>query len=301
MLCTQQAMIIINPSAGKEDALEYISQAEEILQNNGYMVTVNETAKDGDATRFCTTACQEGYELVVSIGGDGTLHEVINGLIDQEHRPQLGIVPLGTVNDFARALQVPLDPGQAIAALTSSRIQPVDAGRLNDRLFGNVVAAGSLAETLSGVSSDDKSRLGAFAYFKEGFKELAGSGKRAHSLTIQYDGGIWEGESPLFVAALTNSVGGFEKLAPGAQVDDGLLHCFIIKDLNIFNTLTVSISLLLGNLKDHKDVIYFTASHVTVSSPAPVRTNVDGEEGPALPIRLSTLPRYVQVIVPEEE
>lgn len=293
-----QAMIIINPSSGKEEAPGYISQAEDILHDAGYKVTVNETSQEGDATRFCITACQEGYELVVSIGGDGTLHEVINGLIGREHRPRLGVVPLGTVNDFARALQVPLDPVEAIAALTSSTIQQVDVGRLNDRFFGNVVAAGSLAETLSTVSSDDKSRLGALAYFKEGIKELAGGTNPAHTLTVDYDGERWEGESPLFIAALTNSVGGFEKLAPGAAVDDGLLHCFIIKDLSIFSTLTASISLLLGNLKDHKDVLYFTARHVTVSSQGPVRTNVDGEEGPALPISLSTLPRYIQVIVP---
>ncbi|MNN44013.1 Diacylglycerol kinase [compost metagenome] len=161
-----------------------------------------------------------------------------------------------------------------------------------------MVAAGPLAESLSSVSSDDKSRLGALAYFKEGIKELAGNA--AHPLTIQHDGEIWEGETPLFLAALTNSVGGFERLAPDAAVDDGLIHCYIIKDLHFFNTLTVSLSLLLGNLKNHKDVDYFTAKEVTVSSSDTLRTNVDGEEGPALPIKLSVLPRHIQVIVPEE-
>lgn len=98
---------------------------------------------------------------------------------------------------------------------------------------------------------------------------------------------------------LTNSVGGFENLIPDAAVDDGLLHCFIIQDLSILNTITASISLLLGSLKDHKDVVYFTTQNVTVSSPEAVRTNVDGEEGPILPITLSVLPRHIQVIVPE--
>ncbi|BCG61613.1 hypothetical protein PUR_50380 [Paenibacillus sp. URB8-2] len=122
---------------------------------------VNETAKERDATLFCMTACEEGYDLVVSIGGDGTLHETINGLSGQDYLPKLGIVPLGTVNDFARALQIPQDPEQAIRTLTSSRVQTIDIGRLNDRLFINVVAAGSLAESVSSVSSEDKSRLGA--------------------------------------------------------------------------------------------------------------------------------------------
>jgi diacylglycerol kinase (ATP) len=295
----QQAMIIINPSSGKEQALEHVRSVEEILRDKGYEVAVNETAKELDATHFCIAACEECYDLVVSIGGDGTLHETINGLLDRDHRPKLGIVPLGTVNDFARALQIPLNPEKAIRNLTSSRVKTVDIGRLNDQLFANVVAAGSLAESLSSVSSDDKSRFGAFAYIKEGIKEL--TSHSAHPLVICYDGKTWEGESPLFLAALTNSVGGFEKLAPDAAVDDGLLHCFIIKDLNLINTITVSISLLFGNLKNHKDVVYFTAKNVSVSSAEAVRTNVDGEEGPPLPIELSIIPRHIQVIVPEEE
>lgn len=294
----KQAMIIINPSAGKEEAINYIGNVKDILRDQGYLVTVKETEKERDATLFCITACKERYELIVSIGGDGTLHETINGLVDQEHRPKLGIVPLGTVNDFARALHIPLHPTKAIQNLSSSRLQAVDLGRLNDQFFVNVVAAGSLAESLSTVSSDDKSRLGAFAYIKEGVKELMN--QPAQPLCIRYDDKTWEGDSPLFLAALTNSVGGFEKLAPDAAVDDGLLHCFIIQDLNLFNTLTASLSLLLGNFKNHKDVVYFTAKNVRISSKNSVRTNVDGEEGPLLPIHLTSMPRHIQVIVPEE-
>lgn len=293
-----QAMIIVNPSSGKEEALEHLRNVEEMLQTKGYEVTVNETAKELDATHFCISACKASYDLVVSIGGDGTLHETINGLIDQDHHPKLGVIPLGTVNDFARALQIPLLPEKAIQTLNSSSTKKVDLGRINEQLFANVVAVGSLAESLSSVTSEEKSKLGAVAYLKEGIKGLVDN--PAHPLVIRHDGLTWEGDSPLFLAALTSSVGGFENLAPDAAVDDGLIHCFIIKDLNILNTITVSISLLLGNLKEHKDVIYFTAKQVSVSSMEPVRTNVDGEEGPSLPIELRVIPRHIQVIVPEE-
>ncbi|MDY8045144.1 YegS/Rv2252/BmrU family lipid kinase [Paenibacillus polymyxa] len=294
----KKAMIIVNPSSGKEESLQHVRSVEEILRDQGYVVTVKETAKELDATRFCVNACEEACDLVVSIGGDGTLHETINGFIDQDHRPRLGVIPLGTVNDFARALQIPLSPELAIRTLTSTRVKNVDMGLLNGRMFANVVATGSLAESLSAVSSDDKSMFGTFAYFKEGMKELISH--PAHSLIVRYDDKTWEGKSPLFLATLTNSVGGFEKLAPDAAVDDGLLHCFIFKNLNILNTVTASISLFLGNLKDHSDIVYFTAKHVSVSSTEPVSTNVDGEEGPSLPIELGILPRHIEVIVPEE-
>jgi len=292
-------MVIINPSSGKELALEYLRKVEDVLREKaGYDVVVNETTKELDATNFCISACEDKFDLVVSIGGDGTLHETINGLLDQPHRPKLGVIPLGTVNDFARALHIPLDPDQAITTLTSSRLRRVDMARVNDQLFANVVAAGSLADTLSSVTSEDKSKLGALAYFKEGIKELLGNS--AASLTIEHDGGRWEGQAPIFIAALTNSVGGFENLAPDASVDDGLLHGFIVHDLNFFNTLTAGFSLLLGNLKDHKDVEYFTSRHIRVASTEDVKTNVDGEPGPMLPIDLHILPSHVQVIVPED-
>lgn len=292
-----QAMIIINPSSGKEEALEYVRFAERVLKDKGYTVTIKETGKELDATRYSTAACEECFDLVVSIGGDGTLHETINGLIDQDHHPRLGVVPLGTANDFARALQIPLNPEIAIQTLASSNVKTVDIGSLNDQLFGNVVAIGSLAGSLSTVTSEDKTRLGILAYLKEGLKQLTSTS--AHPLVIQYDGNTWQGESPLFLAVLTNSVGGFENLNPDATVDDGLLHCFILKDLSLFNTITAGISLLLGNLKNHKDVIYFTATNVSVSSSEVVNSNVDGEEGPNLPIRLSVLPSHIEVIVPE--
>lgn len=293
----RQAMIIINPSSGKEEAGEYVRYAERVLADQGYLVTIKETAKELDATRYCITACEECYDLVVSIGGDGTLHETINGLMNQKQHPKLGVVPLGTVNDFARALQIPLNPVIAIQTLASSNVKTVDIGCLNDRLFGNVVAVGSIAGSLSSVSIEEKTKLGSLAYLKEGLKQL--TSPSPHPLVIHYDEKTWQGDSPLFLAVLTNSVGGFENLIPDAAVDDGLLHCFIIQDLSILNTITASISLLLGSLKDHKDVVYFTAQNVTVSSPEAVRTNVDGEEGPILPITLSVLPRHIQVIVPE--
>ncbi|QJC54033.1 diacylglycerol kinase family lipid kinase [Paenibacillus albicereus] len=294
----RKAMVILNPSSGKEKAAGYARDIEEVLRDKGYEVELRETAGEQDATRFCRSACEMRCDLVVSMGGDGTLNETINGLMRQEHRPRLGIVPLGTVNDFARALGIPLDPQAAIAAIASDRFRHVDLGRMNDRLFTNVVAAGNIAEAVAAVTSEEKSKLGSLAYLKEGLKELVS--QKAYPMRIDYDGQSWEGESPLFVAALTNSVAGFEKMVPEASVDDGLIHGFIFKDLGLLGTLSAGWSLWAGSLKEHKDVIAFTARQVSVRSSERVRTNVDGEEGPDLPLELQVLPGHVEVVVPEE-
>lgn len=295
----KRAMIIINPTSGKEEAIRYADQATNLLKAEDYYVTIKETQKEFDATSFCKEACEEEFDLLVSAGGDGTLHETINGMMNSEHRPTLAVIPLGTVNDFARALQIPLNPEKAIQTLTSKRTRKADLGKINDSLFINVVAAGKLAESLSEVPSESKSKLGFFAYVKEGIKTL--SGQAASPMKITYDGETWEGDAILFVAALTNSVGGFEQLAPGAKIDDGFLHCFIIKDINWFNTAVVGTSLLAGNLENSRHVHSFKAKDIQVESSEQVTTNIDGESGLCLPIHITLLPSHVNVLIPEEE
>lgn len=124
----EQAMIIVNPTSGKEEGAGYVQLAMDILAEQGYTVTVMETQKEGDATIFSTTACKQGFSLVVSIGGDGTLHEVINGLSGEPDCPKLGIIPLGTVNDFARAIGLSLNPEEAVRTLAS----PLPARSMSD-------------------------------------------------------------------------------------------------------------------------------------------------------------------------
>ncbi len=209
-LFVKKAMLIVNPSSGKEEALDYVEEIKSILQEKNYDVDVAQTEKELDATKYCQDACHNQFDLVVSLGGDGTLNETINGMVDQEHRPLLGIVPLGTVNDFARALNIPLDPSEAVNVLRSDKKNHVDIGRFNDRYFVNIVAVGAVAEATYEVTPEQKTKFGPLAYVMEGFKTL--TSKRSYPLKIEHDDGVWEGESFIFVAAMTNTTAGFEKL-----------------------------------------------------------------------------------------
>ncbi len=292
-------MIIVNPSSGKEEAVDYVEQIEEILKAKEYKVNTVQTEKELDATHYCVNACKNEYDLVVSLGGDGTLHETINGMVDQTHRPKLGIVPLGTVNDFARALNISLEPEEAIETLKSTLTKKVDIGSFNDQYFVNIVAVGSIAEATSEVSPEQKTKFGPLAYVMEGVKTLAST--TAYPLRIEYDDKVWEGDSFLFLAALTKSTAGFEKLAPEAKVNDGLLHCYVIKDVGVIRMASIITSVLQGTLKDDKDVEYFTAKKLHVASSEKLHTNVDGEEGEPLPVEMEVLPSHIEVLVREEE
>ncbi|WP_065412373.1 YegS/Rv2252/BmrU family lipid kinase [Pseudobacillus wudalianchiensis] len=292
----KKAMIIANPSSGKEEAEIYVKRVEQQLTYSGYQTEAKLTAKEGDAAAWAAAACARGYETVISIGGDGTVNEVVNGLAEKEQRPSLGIVPLGTVNDFARALNVPLEPEEAITIIGQGRLQKADIGKVNDRYFLNITALGDMAESTAEVSAKQKTALGSFAYFLEGAKTLVH--KHPIDLTVRGAEREWTGRALLFLAALTNSVGGFERMAPNAEVDDGKLHCFIIKDTSLPRLVRIAANLIKGDLKEDPDVLYFRANPVTISSKEPLKANIDGDIGGEVPLTLQVLRKHIAVWVP---
>ncbi|RFU61042.1 diacylglycerol/lipid kinase family protein [Peribacillus glennii] len=292
-----KAMIIINPSSGKERALGILPGLLQIARNLYDDVPVRETEKEGDAAEFAREACALGYDAVLSIGGDGTISETINGMAEQAHRPHLGIIPMGTVNDFARALKIPLEPERALEILSSRHTIPVDIGKINDRYFMNVLAAGAIAEATYAVSPQQKTMLGSFAYFLEGIKTIIS--KTPFKLTVEHDGGKWVGKAYLIVSALTNSVGGFEALAPDARVGDGKIHTFVMKDFSLTQIMKIIPMLLTGELQEHEQVEYICSSTIKVSATEDLVANIDGDEGEPLPFTARVLKQHLRVFVPD--
>lgn len=292
----KKAMIIANPSSGKEEAQGYVEKIQHQLANIGYTTDIRLTSQAGDAAAWSAEAAAARLDMVVSIGGDGTLNEVVNGLAEKEHRPTLGVIPLGTVNDFARALQVPLEPAEAMAVIGRARLQKADVGKVNERYFLNIVALGDIAESAAVVSPEKKTALGSFAYFLEGGKGLVN--KQPVTISVTADEEEWKGEALLFLAALTNSVGGFESVAPDAEVHDGKLHCFIIRKASLPKLVRMTANLLKGELNEDPDVVYFRTSRVKVASEALLKANVDGDIVSGLPLTLEVLPRHIEVWVP---
>lgn len=291
----KKAMIIANPSSGKEKAREYIQHIESKMESAGYDVDVRFTEGEGDAERLAKTACEEMYDAVIAMGGDGTMNETVNGLAEQPHRPVLGVIPLGTVNDFARALQIPLEPEEAIAHLTEATAS-VDIGKINGRYFLNILALGGIAEAVGDVPVARKTNFGPLAYLVEGIKTL--KEKTPFSLKIVTDEQTYEEDALLFLAALTNSVGGFEQLAPDAEIEDGFIHCFIVKDVFLPKLVRVGVNLLKGDLQHDPDVIYFRAKTLSISSNEELEANVDGDLGDSVPLELQVLHGHLDVFVP---
>lgn len=295
----KRARIIYNPTSGRELFKKHLPQVLQKLENAGYETSAHATTGEGDAIRAAKIAVERRYDIVVAAGGDGTLNEVVNGLAEQEYRPKLGVIPMGTTNDFARALQIPRDIEKAVDIIVKGDTLPVDIGRMNDRYFINIAGGGRLTELTYEVPSKLKTMMGQLAYYIKGIEMLPSI--KATELTIEYDGKLFEGEAMLFLIALTNSVGGFEKLAPDASINDGLFTLLILKKTNLAEFLRIATLALRGEHLSDDHVIYTTANRVKVRSSEKVLINLDGELGGEAPAEFENLYRHLDVFVPVEK
>lgn len=297
-----KAVLIVNPTSGGEKGKDYAELAQETLESMYDTVSVKETTKGGDAEQFAKVAARERVEAVFVMGGDGTVNEGICGLAEEEYRPKFGIIPLGTINDVGRALGIPLNPEAAIRMLPKAITKELDIGKVNDSYFIDAIAIGKIPEAVKDVGIEQKTRLGALAYFVEGAKALNDSQSYPFKLTL--DDEVIEQESILLLIALTNSVGGFEKMLPQAKIDDGYLHLIVLKGSTLMDKVKLIPKVLQGNTADANETLYrkFKYGKITVTDEdMEVISNIDGDEGDKLPLELQILPRHITIFVPESK
>lgn len=293
----KRARVIYNPTSGREVFKKELPEVLEKLEKAGYEASTHATTGAGDATRAALIAVERKYDLVIACGGDGTLFEVINGLAEQEYRPKLGVIPVGTTNDFARALHVNVDIQSAIDIICEGHSMPVDIGKVNDGYFINIAGGGRITELTYEVPSKMKTMLGQLAYVVKGI-EILPSIKPSH-MRIEYDGQVFDDKAMMFLIANTNSVGGFEKLAPDASLHDGMFTLLILKKCSMLEFIRVVRMAIFGDHTKSKKVIYAKANHIKVSSELPLHLNLDGEYGGKMPAIFTNLPSHIDVFIPK--
>ena len=295
-----RCILIVNPTAGKEKAKYYKTDLVLQLRTMFEVVELRETTKAGDATAWAKEASEKGYDAVFSVGGDGTLNETVNGLARAGQAVNFGFIPLGTVNDLARALHIPLQPEEAIAALKDSKLVKVDIAKVNDRYFVNTIAAGAMPEAVGNVSIEQKTRLGPMAYFLTGIKAL--QSRETSLFKIESELGVEVRRSPLIVAMLTNSVGSFNNIAPLAKVDDGTIWLAVFKEFNYLDILKIIPEILAGLPinSEYMTLQQVKKVRISVVDDEKLTTNMDGDKGPDFPLELTVLPSFLTVYVPRK-
>lgn len=297
-----RARIIINPSSGRQTLQRKAVRLIDRLLTEGTLTHVDtvETQKGGDAYLAARYFQEWQFDLIVAIGGDGTVNEVISGLLDGQHQLPLAIIPAGTVNDFAYALDLPKTEVKLARMIKKLKTRPIDVGRANNRYFLNVAAAGLLTDVAYKVPSDSKTVLGKLAYVLEGAKDLTQQTIEPIRLKISSPLHDLDEEILLILVSNTSSVGGFRNFAPQASVSDGLLDVIIVHRQNIFEILPLLVQLVNGVHVTHPKITYFQTDRIKIEcfERCPLAVDLDGEKGDPLPLEISVIPAAIHLIVP---
>ena len=272
-----RALVILNPAAGTADDRSPIDAARHALSDAGHRVEVRETTRQGDAERLAREAVESGTAIVVAAGGDGTLNEVVNGIasVDQALSTcALGLLPLGTGNDFARSIGI-RDRDVAVAALGAGATRAIDLISLDQRVFLNASAGGFTAETSAYVTSGLKQAVGPLAYLIGGARAVLEY--EPVGVRVEADGHMIETDLQLFAVCNGAYIGGGHLLAPTALPDDGAMEVCVVRAASTMDFLTLLPRLSSGDHVDDEDVAYFRTREVSMTFSRPIRINTDGE------------------------
>ena len=290
--------VIANPAAGTAQDRTPLDDLRERLSAAGRDVHVAFTEGHGHAEALAADAVKAGIDLVIAAGGDGTLNEVVNGLAaspDGLTRCSLGLLPVGTGNDFARTLGME-SPDEAIAALVSGAERRIDLVQLDGRVFLNASAGGFTAETSSHVTSDLKQAVGKLAYLIGGARAFVEyEPVRAR---VEGAGRVIEADLQLFAVCNGAYIGGGHQLAPSAKADDGEVEVCLVRATTAFDFLTLLPRLSSGDHVDDEDVAYFRASEVRLTFDRAIKVNTDGEVLEAASCHYRVRPGAVRIVAP---
>jgi diacylglycerol kinase (ATP) len=283
--CDQMNVAIIaNPVSGRRLGRGAAEVAARVFADAGWEADVRFTAGPGDATRLAREAAAEGMDAVFAAGGDGTLSQVLTGLLDTS--VPAGLIPAGTGNDLARTLGLSLDPRAAARQALEGHAEPVDLMRLNDGAQWAVNVLGVGFDARVAVRCNRRSRLlgGLPAYLLSVAGELVSF--RTTQLRLEVDAEAWEGPMLLCAIANATSYGAGMRIAPQAHIDDGLLDVVLVRPLSRLGFLRAFPQVFRGAHLNHPAVQVFRGREVRLLTEEPEPVNVDGDILGSTPLKV---------------
>lgn len=291
----RKGMLIYHQNAGKGKVEKALKDCLPILSPNIEEFLVIQTREQGDGARVCQKYGQE-MDVVFILGGDGTVHECINGLSGLEKRPVIGILPAGTCNDMSRALNIPQNIRRAAEALAAGEIVPADVGKTGDHYFLNFWGIGLIAETSNNIDPEEKSRLGKISYFLSALRTINES--EPFRFKMICDGNTIEDEAIMILTVNGNYIGTSMLPFPLIKPDDGLLDVIIVKNSNlgIFKEIMEMKRTLSESTDSDSGVLYFQAKELQIVTDEELDTDMDGEIYQKTPANISILKHHLSLL-----
>lgn len=273
----KKMLFIYNPKAGKAQIRNKLADILDIFTRGGYEVTVRPTQKNGDAEEV-TALRKPIYDLVVCSGGDGTLDEVVTGMMKSSFKTPIGYIPAGSTNDFGGSLQLPKNMLHAADVIVGGRNFPCDIGAFNEDVFVYIAAFGLFTDVSYGTGQDMKNILGHMAYILEGMKRI--SSICSYPMKVTYEDKVIEDEFIFGMITNSISVGGFKRITgKNVLLDDGVFEVTLVKiPKNPIELNNLMVSLLNRDI-DNNSMYCFRTKELKLESRKPVAWTLDGEFG----------------------
>jgi len=293
----KKTLLIYNPLAGNGQFKNHLDTLIDRFQEAGQpLVPYRLNHLEALEPMLRALPVQE-YGKILLAGGDGTLHHGINGLLKAGISLPVGIYPMGTANDFAQFFHLHGSVEEVTEVLLGSRTAPCDVGLANDSYFVNVASLGHLIDISQRVDLQLKNIFGVLAYYLKGIEELP----QMKPVAVRLESEELTLEEEIFFVLMMNgrSAGGFKRIAPEASVCDGLLDICVFRKCPALEIMPLVLGVMAGEHVNSPYVAYFKTRALTIHCQEPVGTDLDGEKGVGLPMRVSLLPGALQVLVPE--
>lgn len=274
----KRTLFVYNPRAGKGTVVKNLHEIVDAFAKEKYPVTVYPTQAQGDACKLVENRDTELYDLIVCSGGDGTLREVVNGLIKSGVSIPVGYIPAGSTNDFARSLGLPDDIGEAMKIITRGTPFLCDAGNFNGENFVYIAAFGLFTDVSYATNQQWKNIFGHVAYILEGVKSL--STIQSYEMQIECDEGVMKGNYIYGMVTNSLSVGGFKNITgKNVSFNDGKFEVILIRRPATFAELNDIVISLVRQSFDAVCIQSFKTSYMKIKSRENVNWTLDGEFG----------------------
>ena len=281
----KKVRFIYNPYSGENGIIDELDNVIRIHQEVGLIIVPYRIKKGKDLSEALDIV-DDTYAYILIAGGDGTVDSVVNAMEHRNIDLPIGILPVGTANDFGSFLGIPSDVETACKQILSSKPKHIDIGKINEKYFVNVASTGLFTDV-------SQNTIGKLAYYLKGLEELPNFRRLKLKLTSKEC--TFDGEMYLLLIFNGKTAGSFN-LATEADVTDGKLDVIIFKAIPIIELIPLFIKVLRGEHLDSDKVVYFKTDDLYIESSEDIVTDIDGERGPDFPLRIQCIEKGIEVL-----
>lgn len=289
----EKVLLYYNPNSGNGYFKSNLDKVIEAFQRKKMMIVPIRADRRDLLDRFFKTFEINSFKKIIAAGGDGTINSVVNAMVRNDVHVPLAIFPAGTANDYAYYFDLPSDIDDMIKIALDDYYTFADVGKAGDKYFINVMAMGMLVDISQKTDPVAKNTLGVLSYYLKGVTEIPKM--KSIPIKVTVDDEVIETNMMFMLVMNGRSAGGFNHLAPEAEINDGLFDVVIFKSMPIVELPPLFFNVMSGQHLRNKNVITFQTDHLKIESSQELNSDVDGENGPPLPVDVSILPKRLRI------